>query len=293
MVDGRFPWPRTEPVSHRSMLEEFFGTDENFTKAARVAWPALKALSNIGPDVIPDLTKVLPPPDDKAYPEQAIGLHVLIDQAPRVLFHGIDARWVSYFDKVVEELFDTQSKLPKKLQPWQPERWSDASFEYWVIVHSTWNSALTHRESVAKQQEALQMGEDNRVAIEKWSGKKDPARGDDSIRKDIYAFPKLVTVIDFHDFDTFEDVGFFMCKVTDVHKPVIDHFGRYPYRNAIEGRNSTDEEKIWIEKVDHFAEAPPDVAKRVREDIDAGKWTALGEGGSSFMTGLHINIHTS
>lgn len=137
------------------------------------------------------------------------------------------------------------------------------------------------------------VGEDNRRALEAWSGRTDPAREeDDSVRRDIYAFPRLVTVIDFDGFETFEDVGFFMCKVTDVHKPVIDRFGRYPYRNAIEGRESTDDEKAWIEKVDHFAEAPPDVAKRVKEDIAAGRWTPLGEGGSSSVAGLHIDIDT-
>lgn len=62
----------------------------------------------------------------------------------------------------------------------------------------------------------------------------------------------------------------------DLHKPIIDAHGRYPYRNAIEGRDSTEAELEWVEKTYHFAEASLEVAKRVREDIAAGKWAPLG-----------------
>lgn len=162
MVAARFPWPATERISHRTVLDEFFGTDEHFARAARaIAWPALKAVSAVGPHAVPDLTGCLPVPADAAYPRRALGLHVLLDQAPRVLFRGVDARWTAYFDRVVAALFDAQRReLPPSLWPWARGRWEGvegqgASFEYWVVVHWTWNSALTHRESVARQEEAL------------------------------------------------------------------------------------------------------------------------------------------
>ncbi|KAF3766457.1 hypothetical protein M406DRAFT_256109 [Cryphonectria parasitica EP155] len=77
-----------------------------------------------------------------------------------------------------------------------------------------------------------------------------------------------------------------MIEVIEVHKPIIDRYGRYPYRNAIEGRKSTEEELEWIEKTDHFAEAPPAVAERVREDVKAGRWTPLGAGRDASAAGV-------
>ncbi|KAJ6482596.1 hypothetical protein C8R45DRAFT_1215352 [Mycena sanguinolenta] len=70
--------------------------------------------------------------------------------------------------------------------------------------------------------------------------------------------------------------SWWMLMLMDVHKPIIDRFGRYPYRNAIEGLDSTDEELEWIRKTDHFGEAPPDVAQKVKKDIAHGRWTPLG-----------------
>lgn len=72
-----------------------------------------------------------------------------------------------------------------------------------------------------------------------------------------------------------------------------DYFGRYPYRNAIEGRISTPEELKWIEKIDHYAEAPPKIAESVLEDVEAGRWTPLGESVSEGLkeSALHIEVN--
>ena len=36
------------------------------------------------------------------------------------------------------------------------------------------------------------------------------------------------------------------------HKAIIDRFGRYPYRNAVLGRESTSEERTWLETNEGF-----------------------------------------
>ena len=69
-----------------------------------------------------------------------------------------------------------------------------------------------------------------------------------------------------------------MGMLMDIHKPIIDVFGRYPYLNAVLGRQSSEDEESWIDMMGHFGEADADVAKRVREDIKLGRWTPLGEG---------------
>ncbi|KAJ7452067.1 hypothetical protein B0H11DRAFT_2074105 [Mycena galericulata] len=67
-----------------------------------------------------------------------------------------------------------------------------------------------------------------------------------------------------------------MLKLMDVHKPIIDRYGRYPYQNAIRGLESTEEEKAYIEKTGHFGEVPEHIARKVKEDVVEGRWTPLG-----------------
>jgi hypothetical protein len=69
-----------------------------------------------------------------------------------------------------------------------------------------------------------------------------------------------------------------MWTVLDVHKPIIDKFGKYPYQDVGKGRESTDEEKEWTiifqNGVDH---SNSEVAKRIREEVVKGRWTPLGQ----------------
>jgi hypothetical protein len=65
--------------------------------------------------------------------------------------------------------------------------------------------------------------------------------------------------------------------IFDAPPPIIEAFGRYPYRNGAVGRESTPTELEWIEKTGHFGEVEPEVAKRIREDVLARRWTPLGE----------------
>lgn len=64
----------------------------------------------------------------------------------------------------------------------------------------------------------------------------------------------------------------------DIHKPIIDRFGRYSYANGARGRDDTAEELHWLEEVDHFAQESPEVARQIKKDIELGVWQPLGEG---------------
>lgn len=66
--------------------------------------------------------------------------------------------------------------------------------------------------------------------------------------------------------------------LVDIHKPIIDRFGRYPYTNPVRGRESTKEELEWAEKSEHFAEVPPPAAKQLENDYKVGVWQPLGAG---------------
>jgi hypothetical protein len=72
--------------------------------------------------------------------------------------------------------------------------------------------------------------------------------------------------------------AYWMCKLMDIHKPVVDKFGRYPYRNAYFGRQNTLEEEAWAVKRARFSMASEELKSRLKQDIDAGIWTPLGAG---------------
>ncbi|KAI3396512.1 hypothetical protein diail_12132 [Diaporthe ilicicola] len=277
MSRARVPWPRTHRISGRELVTEFFSDDSRFSTAAKGAWPALRALSHAhGPGAIPDMTGFLPSPEDPEFPEQAFGIHVLLDQAPRVLFKGIDGRWTSWFDKTARKLYEYFYGLPERLRPWARDAWAGSTFEYWACIAIEFNATMAHHESTGDQQLSAVHTEQLRRAVEGFSGHRDPIR-DDSTPLDEYSMVKLVSHVDLHQDWSFHESAFFFFMVDDAHRPIVDRFGRYPYRNAIEGRDSTIDELEWIQKTDHFAEASPEVARRVRRDLAAGRWTPLGD----------------
>lgn len=309
---ARIPWPKQDPISGNALIAGYFGGESDFASRAAVAWPALLALSQAyGPSssspgaTVPDVTRFLPDPASAAFAEQALGMHVLLDQCPRVLFRGADGRWTSWFDAVVRRLYGFLRGLPEAQRPWTRARWAGsadardgdgaASFEYWFCVVWEFNASMAHQESrVHQAASAAAMGV-LRGEVEAFSGWRDPGRDDASRWVDVYAFPRLIEGLDLSRQWAFHEAAFWVIEVVEVHRPIIDRYGRYPYRNAIEGRDSSEEERDWLEKTHHFAEAAPDVARKVREDVEAGRWTPLGKGEVhvSSEASVSITIRTS
>jgi hypothetical protein len=120
--------------------------------------------------------------------------------------------------------------------------------------------------------------EESRVAVEEFTGKIDQYRATkEALDNDIYAFSRECKNFPTHPDTTLEEYVFWFLMIFDAHPPIIKVFGRYPYRNGAAGRESTPAELEWLEKTDHFGEVALDVAKRIREDVLAGRWTPLGE----------------
>lgn len=179
MCRARVPWPRTHHICGKELIAEFFSDDTRFTDAAEEAWPALKALSDhYGPDKVPDMTAFLPASEDPLFPEQAFGMHVLLDQAPRVLFQGIDGRWTSWFDEVVRTLYTYFYSLPSHIRSWARERWDarGATFEYWICIASEFNATMAHQENIWDQHHSAVRIEQLRRAVESSFDRRDPAR---------------------------------------------------------------------------------------------------------------------
>lgn len=288
-VENRIPFPADQPLNFAEVSRNFFSAGDPARLAAfrKAAWPPLLALSKIGLDDMPDLLQLLlPPPSHPSFPKQCLGLQLLIDQGPRALFAGVDRRWqTGYFDVVSQRFAASWRALPERERPDSLARWTEggATLDYWLYARLWFGAPFVHSESVANQVIALEYTDSTRRAVEAASGMQDPWRERrQEVLGDVYGFPRVVAagppegpVV------SREEWCWWYGMLMDIHKPIIDKFGRYPYNNAAQGRESTDEELEWIEKTEHFAEASPEVARQVKEDVVAGIWRPLGTGSST------------
>ena len=265
-------------------FKESNAPDEERQKEFRnIAWPALKALSVLGVDNVPDLLQFLPPPESKDFPEQALGLQLLLDQGPRALFEGIDIRYTyDYFQHLGRKFAQQLLDLPSSLRIDSKERWMDeqgASFDFWLRVRLFLIAPVVHSEGLADHELAMQMNEEVRVEVERFTDKTDPYRAKRAeLLRDIYAFGKMYREGPrTENGPTMDGWFFWMWTVLDVHKPIIDKFGKYPYQDVPKGRVSTEEEREWSIVFEQGVDkSKSDVAKRIREDVLKGRWTPLG-----------------
>ncbi|KAK4182772.1 hypothetical protein QBC35DRAFT_509342 [Podospora australis] len=285
LAHHRLPYPdKKAPINFSDFGRDIFLEDPFSPLVKDKAWPALLALSKFGsPDQVPDLTTYLPHPTDTTYPVQVLGLQLLVDNLPRLLFRGIDARWIyAYFNHVSQRLARTWIALPADQRPDSWPRWRDeegVGLDYFIGVRFWLGTPFVHSELLGNQMIALKFTEETRAVVEKETGTVDPHRKHrDAILNDIYGFPRLLQKGPPQGSDvTREGWTFWMCKLMDIHQPIVDRFLRYPYLNGITGRAARGDEKKWLEEVHHFAEADEDTVRRVREDVKKGRWTPLGE----------------
>lgn len=288
IAEAQLPYSKTSPLDFADVVAEM-GTD-HFAAALRDsnAWPALVALSRLGLDGVPDLMSFLPDPSAREFPRQCHGLQLLLDQGPRVLCSGVDDRWTSgYFGVLALRLAGQWRALPPAQRPDSWARWRDDAgvtcIDHWAVSRLTWAAPFLHAEDLGSQEIGLAMSEETRAAVEAHAGVADPRRADrTALLEDDHAFLReIIKGPPRGEGLNLASWTFWWCMILDAHWPIINKFGRYPYRNAILGRESTREEEIWLDEENHFAEAPPDVAKRIKEDVAKDVWTPLGEGSGS------------
>jgi hypothetical protein len=277
MTNKWIPFPKSEPFDMGKAIDWIFhelGEDEEALKQR--VWPALKALSQYSLSDFPDLNKLLPPVDDADFPVQALGLQLVLDQAPRSFLEGIDRRYVNaFFGVICVRIAQGWQKLPPSKRPTSWERWEalGTSFEYWILVRLWFGATLVHQEST--QDQAASFTEETRRAVEEHYGKTDPLRGDSRLQ-DLWAFPKMLAAGGPPQGASAADGQWWLGLLMDVHKTIIDAYGRYPYQNSEMGRLSSPEEIEWMEKAEAFREPPEDVRRKIREDVEKGIWTPLG-----------------
>jgi len=195
---NRLPWPIEKPLDFKEVFTYVFRSDggSHEEELRKIAWPTLKALSTLGVDNVPDMMQFLPPPESRDFPEQALGLQLLLDQGPRALFEGMDARYIyDYFQYVARKYAQQLLDLPSALRIDSKKRWMEelgASFDFWVMARLWLIAPVVHSEVLVDHELALSMGEDVRVEVEKFTGETDPYRAKRAeSAEDIYAFGRM------------------------------------------------------------------------------------------------------
>ncbi|KAF5678680.1 hypothetical protein FHETE_1121 [Fusarium heterosporum] len=292
LAEAYLPVSKTEPLDFSDAQSPDFGAHFADVCKSGPAKDALTALSRLSHDgSLPsndelDLTSFLTSPASPDFPQQCYGLQLLLDQASRVLLTGIDGRWqVAYFGPLARRLAGQWFALPESQRPYKQHRWEEdvgaTSFSYWVATQIMWAAPFLHAEDLDSQQIGLDLSEELRKAVEAYTGTTDPNR---AIR-DVILKDDLFFLREFMKGPPKEEGGsgvsmaswtFWWCMILDAHWPIIEKFGRYPYRNGHFGRDSTEAEKKWLDDVGHFGEASPEVAQRIREDVEKQQWTPLG-----------------
>ncbi|KXJ96506.1 hypothetical protein Micbo1qcDRAFT_229388 [Microdochium bolleyi] len=286
LAECMLPYSTTEPIDFAGVIGGMFGGaragTEQWETLKAPAWTALKALSELGIDNVPDFSQLLPAPTDSSFPVQAMGLVRLLDQVPRRLCRGLDSRYTdAYFAVYALQLFRyVHDGLPEELRPTSWSRWKDdVSFDYFILVRMAFHVVLVHNESTAK--EAVAFTEATRVLVEERYGVQDAYRDQPDKRWDLYGFPEMIAQATSGNTPAspmgVADGWFHLALLLDVHYPILEKFGRYPYRNGAMGRLSTPEEEEWNKEAAVFPSLPLDIKNQIREDVLNGRWTPLGE----------------
>ncbi|KAK7423027.1 hypothetical protein QQX98_001317 [Neonectria punicea] len=288
MAEAQLPYSKTGPLDFTEVTASMLGPRFKDACKASTARAALVALSKLSPGgTIPptlDLMSLLPAPSSRDFPQQCYGLQILLDQASRVLLDGIDGRWQSaYFGPLARQLAGQWYALPGSLRPDTWTRWRDdvgvSSFDYWVVAQLTWSAPFLHAEDLDSQKIGLVLAEETRAAVEAYTGTIDPYRAtrDALLKDDLVFLRKVFKGPGEEGSASLSSWAYWWCMIKDAHWPIIERFGRYPYRNGILGRENTAAEQKWLDDTGRVAEAPREIALRVRDDVEKGKWTALTE----------------
>lgn len=282
IFQARIPWSRSIPLNfaHVRDFSSYFDTDAFHA----LCFPVLKRLSETNSlDVADKLFALLPAPESCEFPEQALGLLLLLDQGPRQLFSGHDERWIySYFDGLALQVLHRLLTLPETVQPHRQQRWVDEmgyTFSHWTVAHFWFTAPLTHSELSADQELQRRLCNEKREAVETTTGIRDAYRDcGTELVTDPTVFSRRARVGPPPGDDiTMADFVFWFLMIFDTHVPIIRTFGRFPSHNGAVGRATTEAEKIFLERTGGFGTLEEKAERRVRKDVEAGKWTPLGE----------------
>jgi hypothetical protein len=155
----------------------------------------------------------------------------------------------------------------------------NSSEDYWLNIQVFFCAPLVHSELRADHIFIAGRLEELRNHVEAVSGKTDPWRKEEELRRDLFAFPRVIRLgAPKGENLTTEEFMFWSFMLMDVHFCIVEKYGRYPYRNKGAGRESRSEEVEWVKQAKGFGEVDEEAGKKIREDVKKGVWTAFGVG---------------
>ncbi|ORX38739.1 hypothetical protein BD324DRAFT_622150 [Kockovaella imperatae] len=273
-VDGFFPrGSRESPIDPANLRGRSYD--------ATPAWPVLERLAECGLEgaLKTDWMSILPGPDESLFPKACLGLIILLDQAPReVLSDGTNARYnFGFFDPIASHVVAKWKDLPPHLIPWNKHRWSDYHPDWWMFATMWFMAPFTHSEILANHDYQIGIWSWVKRDCEKEYGLQDPyaerLRAGGDLDADPCAFPR--EAMRGPPWNSFAEWLYWWAMIFHVHRPILQNFGRYPYRNDALGRSTTQTEARWIEETKLFAASVEVAAGQIREDVERGRWRPI------------------
>lgn len=279
ILEIQFPWDGPVDMAFASQFYFLRIPDNSRQVYDALHRQALKPLSIFCP-TIPDLIEYLPNPSNALYTEQTLALVLLLDQGPRTLYTGVDVRYTyDFFDVTSRKL--VKSLISSGTFPDAVERWMELGYSFEdAMIRKFWlYGPLIHSEELADHQAVTPMIEGMRLDVEKYSGKRDPWRATQrEDAKDTTLFSKLIRG---GPPRTFPEFFFWLFRVFDAHLPIIAEYGRYPYRNDAQGRETAKREREYLKVTEDFGKPPLTraEAQKLKDDKTAGVWEKLSDKG--------------
>ncbi|KAF8588840.1 hypothetical protein K439DRAFT_1613190 [Ramaria rubella] len=244
---------------------------------------------NIPPEqAVKTLMAHLPAPTSKEFPEQALGLVLLLDQAPRGILKGANRRYLDSFfgPKLCIPLCRHLLKtLPIEQRADNLARWTDPveqgglgyDIRNAIILRIYFYAPLFHSDSVADLELGEEKTEQMRSDVEAFLGVRDANRNTrEADKHDPFLFRRLAQDADKRP-STWGAFVFWFCRLFEAKTPIVRQFGHVPYRNAVDGREENEADRAFLEAQGLLGRValPEEDAAKIMEDVKAGVWTPM------------------
>ena len=290
-MDITFPWVPNSRLDGSEVGDTFFRQDSHRLWNTPATKSALVKLSNLGLDAVrpEEIVEVIRAQVEAGklqseklqFFEKLCGALVLLDQGPRNLFEGINARYTyHYFDVLALSLALYLLTLPPNENVFSFMAWAEAGFD---LNHATLRvsmlmAPLCHSEDPEIQQLHLNVTEAYRSEYESLTDTNDPHR--ETKKNDLDNIYLMAELLDCGPPRgkgvTMSDFVYWIMRYFTSHVAYISKFSRSPFRNVAVGRNDGDGEVAWLRTYGViWTKNDEDVRQRVRLDQDANKWTPL------------------
>lgn len=278
------PWPKATPLT----TKQWNTPTSDQTRYKTLCWDALVAVSKIPLSTAKklDFLTLLPDPHAVQFPTQAVGLVVLLDQAPRLLCCNRNERWRNSFFDELALMFSFQLRsLPPSAHIHDPARWEAMgySYEHFCAISNFLTAPFAHAEDIAIHEKyLLPEVRESRSRAERRYGVIDEKHAEEvaegttlDASGNVTEFVRLVRSWVPPE-ASFVEVVFWWCRVKEAHTPIVRTFGHYPYRNRAVGRRTTEAEEEFLRDTENFGvSVDEDATNMIREDVERGVWTPL------------------